>query len=239
MEQYIIVYKDGTITDWCTLAIIRSAPSESIYFICRKTTAFRYGYGEHANYVFCDKDGNDSQMVVGSLSFLSFMTTGTSRDFMLVWNFLNGNAKEKYTLHRDEVWNIMPKFDFEWEHPIKDTFRLLQDIQQIGFETRKELDHLKREIYNKDFRLDNIKNQYFLYRNVDYTKSGLHLEVKYLSLPSLCSDYKKIADGKRLSIEKRLDFLREELSKRESTIKQLHEANELYEKYVSLLEKCI
>ena len=238
MERYIIVYKDGKYEDWCTEIKLKNTQPSLIFFICRKETVHSYGYGEHADYTFCDRDGNAAPLKVSDLSFLSFRTYGTQRNFILSWKIERSGATEEYALSRDNIWQYTPSVDDEWENPIKDTIRLIHDIRRFGLDVRKDIDSLKRVIYSKDWSINWKLKRYWHLRDIDYEKSGLHLSTYAVKLPYLEKDYKKLALVKsRFNVQEALAFLRDELEKRERTFNLLEDGNVILSKYASSLEK--
>ena len=236
MTNYIIVYKDGEKADWCTTLTLKNTQPSLILFICRKETVHPYSYGEHANYAFCNRDGNDAPLKVGDVTIYSFKTHGTKRNFILSWELEHSGIKEEYALCRDNIWYYTPSVDYEWSDPIKDTIRLIRDILRFGLDSRRKMDALKREIYSFDYEIELRMNRYFHLRDIDFEKSGLNLSTYAVELPRLEKQYKEIADIKsKIDIQDALNFLRDEADKRERTINLLEEGNEVIGKYASSL----
>lgn len=237
MRHYILVYKNGKKEDPCTTLKLKNTQPNLILFTCRKESVHSYRYGEHANYTFCDKDGNDAPLKVGDVTIFSFKTSGTQRNFILSWEIEHSGTKEEYGLCRDDILYYTPSVDYEWSDPITDTRRLIQDILRFGLDARKELDALKREIYSCDSRIEWRFDRYYRLRDIDFEKSGLNLSTYDVELPHIEKQYKEIADFKsKIDIQDALDFLRDEAAKRECTISLLEEGNEIIEKYASSLE---
>ena len=238
MDNYILVYKNGQKKDWCTKLELKNTQPNLIYFICRKETIISYRYGEHANYTFCDRDGNDMPLLVGDTAFFSFKTSGTQRRFILSWEIEQYGIKEEYALYRDDIFYYSPSVADEWADPITDTIRLIQDILRFGLATRKELDALKRELYSYDLNIKWRIKRYSHLKDIDFEKSGLILSTYNVQLPCVEKEYKKTADIKsRLNVQDALAFLRDERDKREHSVELLDEGNKFLEEYASSLER--
>ena len=235
MDSYIIVCKDGNIEELSNLKLA-NAQTDKIFFICQKRIINSYGYGEHTNYTFCDSEGNAVPLAVGNISLFSFRTYGVQRNFILSWKYEHSGIHEEYELHRDNIWYYPPSFDYEWENPINDTIRLIQDISRFGLDARNEIDSLKREIYSTDMKIRWSTKRYSHLIDIDYEKSGLHPKSD-LQLPLLEKEYKRISDAKsRFNAKEAMDFLREEMTKRKRALTLLEEHNKELSMYASSIE---
>ena len=237
MTNYILVYKNGEKEDWCTTVKLKNTQPNLILFICRKETLHSYRYGEHANYTFCNRDGNDTPFIAGDVTISSFRTYGTQRCFILSWEIEHSGIKEEYALFRDNIWYYTPSVDYEWFDPIKETIHLIRDILRFGLDSRRKMDALKREIYSFDYEIERRMNRYFHLRDIDFEKSGLNLSTYVVELPRIEKQYKEIAKIKSMTnIQDAMDFLRNEAAKRDSTLKLLEEGNDIIGKHASSLE---
>lgn len=234
IDHYIAVFQSGEKAVFFNRLQIENLTPEHLLFICKKESIISYRYGEHAHYIFCDIEGDPTPFVVGDITLFKFKTHGSQRCFILSWEFKESGVHKEYSLYRDNVWYLRPTFDYEWTNPISDTVKFIQDLRSIGLDSRKELDRLKRNIYARDSKIISLKDKHYYFSNIDYSKCGLNIIFYNVSLPLLEEEYSKIAEKMaRSNIKSSLQFLADELFKRESSIKQLEEGNEKYKHIIS------
>lgn len=229
MLHFIIVYHDSPSREVYLLnpAPLKNIATGSVTFICRKENIYAREYGEHVLFTFCDTEGNDLPFEFDNYKIVCFRVYGSWSDRRLAWIIEHSGQTEEYILHRDDRgWVAQGTFDREWDTPVKDTLRLIRDIKRMGFETRKEIDTLKRILYKKDCEVELLANRYNLYKNFDLDLSGTPLEGKSFVPSHGLFDFKDKIKEKHLLVSQVIPFLKHEIELREISAAQLERIND-------------
>lgn len=239
MDHYIAISNTQEIKRIYSKEQLIGIDPGSVLFICKREVNHPYGYGDHSTYTFCDTHGIESPLRIDDYSISSFKTHGIQRDYILSWAIKYKDFDEElYSLHLDRTFYIRPRF-YEWDNPISDTIGFIHDLHLMGLQNRKEIDSLKRAIYQKDGLIEQLKYNNELLRNIDYAKSGVTVSYYRQGLPSYNDKYESFINstGIKDAPEKIIDFLSQEMSKRDNAIQILTKDNQKFESIASKLDK--
>lgn len=208
--------------------------SETIDYICKTRIHFEYRYGTHADYILCDENDSPCPLVVGDYYLVSFSTTGTKNDYMLIWTLRRDNEEVTYTLHR---YGAHPDCD-EWDNEFIETSRLIRDIRSIGLDKRIEIDNKRRVIYDLNEKLEEESDRDRLFHSIDFSRSGITARSMAVNLPTITnkSDIRFHLDESYDSAKIAISFLDDEIAKRHTIIQQYSESNAYFKEKVLNIE---